>query len=77
MRNDPAHKAERAFDVWLQRGLHQMYDSVAREPVPEALLRLIEGDRPGASGPVESHAESHAQSRTPKAAGARKEDRGT
>ena len=30
-----------AFDVWLQRGLHQLYDDVAREPVPEELLRLI------------------------------------
>lgn len=38
-------KAEAAFDIWLQRGLHQMFDDVAREPVPEELLRLIEEDR--------------------------------
>ena len=37
-------KAE-AFDIWLQRGLHQLYDSVAKEPVPDDLLRLIEQDR--------------------------------
>jgi len=36
-----------AFDIWLQRGLHQLYDSVAKEPVPEELLRLIEQDRSG------------------------------
>jgi len=51
VRRDPGHKAERAFDVWLQRGLHQMYDSVAREPVPDSLLRLIEDDRPSPSEP--------------------------
>ncbi len=34
-----------AFDVWLQRGLHQLFDEVAREPIPEELLRIIEADR--------------------------------
>ncbi len=34
-----------AFDLWLRRGLHAMFDDVAREPVPEALLKLIEQDR--------------------------------
>ncbi|UFN50587.1 hypothetical protein LPC08_08215 [Roseomonas sp. OT10] len=34
-----------AFNLWLQRGLHAIYDDVAREPVPEELLRLIEQDR--------------------------------
>jgi len=34
-----------AFDLWLQRGLHQLFDSVADEPIPEELLRLIEEDR--------------------------------
>lgn len=37
--------ADAAFDVWLNRGLHQMYDDVVREPVPDALLKLIEEDR--------------------------------
>lgn len=34
-----------AFDAWLDRQLHQMFDRVAKEPIPEDLLRLIEGDR--------------------------------
>jgi hypothetical protein len=34
-----------AFDVWLQRSLHQLYDSVTTEPIPPELLRLIEDDR--------------------------------
>ncbi len=34
-----------AFDLWLKRGLHQIYDDVANEPIPEDLLKLIEDDR--------------------------------
>lgn len=34
-----------AFDAWLERGLHQLFDDIAKQPVPEELLRLIEGDR--------------------------------
>lgn len=41
-------EVDQAFDVWLRRGLHQLYDTVAREPIPEDLLRLIEEDRIGA-----------------------------
>jgi len=38
-------KKPEAFDIWLQRGLHQLYDSVAKEPIPDDLLRLIEQDK--------------------------------
>jgi len=34
-----------AFDIWLQQGLHRLYDSVAKEPIPDELLKLIEQDR--------------------------------
>ncbi len=45
-RVDRAGKGEaEAFDIWLQRGLHQLYDSVAKEPIPDELLNLIEQDR--------------------------------
>ena len=40
-----SRKQGEAFDLWLQRGLHQMFDDVANEPVPEDILRLIEEDR--------------------------------
>lgn len=33
-----------AFDVWLRRILHHAHDGIATEPVPEAMLRLIEED---------------------------------
>ena len=38
-------KTDAAFDLWLQRGLHQLFDDVAQEPIPDELLRLIEEDR--------------------------------
>ena len=34
-----------AFDLWLKRGLHKIYDDVANEPIPDELLKLIEEDR--------------------------------
>lgn len=33
------------FDLWLQRSLHETFEAVAAEPIPENLLRLIEEDR--------------------------------
>ena len=45
---EPAQQSRRtdaAFDLWLKRGLHQLYDEVANEPIPPELLRLIEEDR--------------------------------
>lgn len=44
-KGDPNSVPQAAFDIWLQHGLHQMFDRVAQEPVPEELLRLIEADR--------------------------------
>lgn len=38
-------RADPAFDLFLQRGLHAMYDEVAREPIPPELLKLIEDDK--------------------------------
>jgi len=37
--------SESAFDIWLQRSLHKLFDDVANEPIPDELLRLIEEDR--------------------------------
>lgn len=35
---------DQAFDAWLNRGLHQLFDTIAAEPIPEDLLRLIRED---------------------------------
>ena len=43
-RGRPNEKGAEAFDIWLQRGLHELYDSVAREPIPDELLKLMEQD---------------------------------
>ena len=37
-------RTDAAFDVWLNRGLHQLFDDVANEPLPEELLKLIKDD---------------------------------
>jgi hypothetical protein len=39
-----AEASDAAFDLWLQRSLHQLFDKVAKEPIPEELLRLIKDD---------------------------------
>ena len=43
--NPKGEGVDQAFDLFLRRGLHQLYDTVAREPIPENLLRMIEEDR--------------------------------
>lgn len=43
----PARRGGRAFDDWLQKQLHEMYDAIALEPLPSDLARLIDD----ASGP--------------------------
>ncbi|MBB2202397.1 hypothetical protein [Gluconacetobacter tumulisoli] len=44
-KNNKKNRQDDPFELWLKRGLHQLFDEVAREPVPEELLRLIEDDR--------------------------------
>ena len=34
-----------AFDLWLNRGLHELFDDVVKEPVPEELLKIIQDDK--------------------------------
>lgn len=36
-----------AFDLWLDRGLNNMFGKVAEEPIPPELLALIEKSRKG------------------------------
>ncbi|HEV7265325.1 MAG TPA: hypothetical protein VGN83_10445 [Falsiroseomonas sp.] len=35
-------RIEDAFALWLEEKLHELYDSVVREPLPPELLRLID-----------------------------------
>ncbi len=39
----PGTKLDQAFDTWLDRELQRMFDEVAREPIPDDLLKLIDG----------------------------------
>lgn len=38
-------KEEDPFDQWLERSLHEAFDAVTQEPIPDDILRLIEEDR--------------------------------
>lgn len=38
-------RTDAAFDLFLQRGLHALYDKFAEEPIPPELLKLIEDDK--------------------------------
>ena len=39
-----------AFDRWVARQLHKIYDEVLTEDIPEELLRIVDGM--GAEGPA-------------------------
>jgi hypothetical protein len=39
----PRNPGEAAFDRWLNRELTRLYDDAMSEPVPEDLLKLIDG----------------------------------
>ncbi len=42
----PTERApDAAFDLWLQRGLKELFGQVADEPLPPELLRIIDADR--------------------------------
>ncbi len=40
-----AGHGDAAFNQWLEQGLQAMYGGIAREPIPPALLALIERNR--------------------------------
>ncbi len=37
----PKRQIDQAFNTWLDRGLHEMFDEVTREAVPDELLKVI------------------------------------
>ena len=41
----PGEPSLAAFDLFLDRGLHRLFDAVKDEPIPDELLRIIEEDR--------------------------------
>ena len=34
-------RGARPFDQWLHKQLHEMYDSIAQEPLPDDLIELV------------------------------------
>ena len=37
-----AGQGPQPFDHWLRKQLHELYDPVAKEPLPDELVRLID-----------------------------------
>lgn len=44
-------RMDQPFDHWLHKQLHEMYDAIAKEPLPDDLMRLIDQDASSSSGP--------------------------
>lgn len=36
-----------ALLLWLERGLHAMFDGIEQEPLPQSMVELVEKDRKG------------------------------
>ena len=34
-----------AFDKWLNRGLHELFDDVMKEPVPPELMKIVQDNK--------------------------------
>ena len=43
--NPKSRPTDSAFDQWLNRGLHQLFDDVMNEPVPPELLKIVQDDK--------------------------------
>jgi hypothetical protein len=41
---DNVPRMDQPFDHWLHKQLHEMYDAIAKEPLPDDLMRLIDED---------------------------------
>jgi len=39
--------SDSAFDLWLNRGLHELFDDVMKEPVPPTWLKILRNEKSG------------------------------
>lgn len=42
--NLQSRPTDSAFDNWLNRGLHELFDGVMNEPVPPEILHIVQDD---------------------------------
>lgn len=40
-----SRSTDTAFDTWLNRGLHQIFDDVMNEPIPAELLKILQDNK--------------------------------
>jgi len=43
--NKQSRPTDSAFDLCLNRGLHELFDDVMKEPVPTELLKIVQDDK--------------------------------
>jgi hypothetical protein len=43
--NKQSRTTDSAFDLWLNRGLHELFDDVMKEPVPPEMLKIVQDDK--------------------------------
>lgn len=43
--NRQSRTTDSAFEMWLNRGLHELFDDVMKEPVPPELLKIVQDDK--------------------------------
>ena len=43
--SNKSRPTDSAFDRWLNRGLHELFDDVMKEPVPDELLKIVQDDK--------------------------------
>ncbi|MDP2334007.1 MAG: hypothetical protein Q8M19_25310 [Reyranella sp.] len=51
-------KGKRPFDHWLHKQLHELYDSITKEPLPDDLVKLIDNDARPALKPAPARCQS-------------------
>ena len=44
-RTGKSRPTDSAFDIWLNRGLHELFDDIMKEPVPPELLKIVQDDK--------------------------------
>jgi hypothetical protein len=51
-------EAKQPFDHWLHKQLHELYDSITKEPLPDDLVKLIDNDAGPSSKPAPAKCKS-------------------
>ena len=51
--NPKSSPSDSAFDKWLNRGLHELFDDAINEPIPPEMLKLLKPDSEASEKPAQ------------------------